>query len=132
GLAEQLWLRPMQGTDASAVDEPGARRELGWGAGALQVGQIEQAQVASIVESFEPHRYAPDEKLGEQMLQLHQPRPALEIGSNRQVRSAGEGLADQARQHALRPDLDEGARAGRVHGFDLVPEAHGGAKVLGQ
>ena len=54
------------------------------------------------------------------------------IERNSQVRAALEAALGELREYGVRSDLDEGASAGGVHGFDFFDEAHGLRDGIGE
>jgi hypothetical protein len=46
--------------------------------------------------------------------------------------SVAENLRGQTGEHIAWPNLDENARAGAIHGFDLVGKPNGTDQVIGQ
>ena len=131
-LAEQDRLRSVQRPVTDAIDDPCARRQLEFVGLLPQARQVEIAQRAPRVQAIELDRHPGDEKPAEQVLKLGEARPALEVGSDRDVRLLGEDLPDETGQHPLWSDFDEDARARPVHGENFLVEEDRGDEMLGE
>ncbi len=75
-------------------------------------------------ERTELHRQTARREARETVLERAEICRALLVERDRAMRTIAEDLADQAREHRARADLDERAHARRVHRLDLLDEAH--------
>jgi hypothetical protein len=119
---------PVRRPGEVAVDEPRRGRQPRRRSGL----EVERARVPARVERRDIEGDARGGELGEGAEELLEAGLPGLIAGHGEVRALAENTSSEPGEHAARADLDEDAGAGRVHGLDLVDEAHGRDDVFGE
>ena len=102
------------------VDPPG-----GGGRARRRRGKVDELDVAAGVQRVRVERDALHGQLREGVQELLEPAPPGVVERDGHVRAAAQDAADQVREHAARPGLDEDADAVGGHRLDLGREPDG-------